>query len=343
MHILIGIFLVLFLLAVSKTLRTWALIGLVVITGVVVIGLVFVALVDVNDALPVIAVLFLVGIALLVWALIQMGIHLGKAAGGSVDEYLDLENRIKGKKHDESLKSAAGKAVELLVEDAIRADASVWEPSKQPKRDQTGSLQCLPQKIIPITENPRNDDENQLCNFQSVHQSNKRTKRLIWSAPGRKNAAPLSHTSKNSDLKSFYLQHLSFSEKNGCCIKCQRPLYIFQSQNLCASFDELTTDWNTHTCESSPSIAMGELQLFLPLAYPTGVIHGRLQTRSHHEELTINYETATPRFWPSHWSGQPILASNIGNHYQLSTFVIIDDEIVPMLIRGRLLAPNALN
>lgn len=91
MHILIGIILVLFLLAISKTLRTLALIGVTVITGVV-ISMVLITFVDGHDAISIIAALLLAGIALIIWVLIQMGMHLGNVAGGSVDLLVDEAN-----------------------------------------------------------------------------------------------------------------------------------------------------------------------------------------------------------------------------------------------------------
>lgn len=338
MHILIGIILILLLLAISKTLRTLALIGGSIIVGVVVISMAVAAMANTHDAISIIGLLLVAGAALIIWIMIKMGMHLGSVAGGSVDEYVD--SRLKGKKHDESLKAARNKAVDLLVEDATQLDNSHWGSNALSSvyKIQDSQITLEPDKEILTAEELIDDEVESLdgaphCHIQE-HNTEQEANRL-WRVLGRRNAEVLDHTAKPNDIAELYNQYFWFSERNGCCIKCRQPLYIFQAKDFCAPFGDLTPEWKVHSCDLKPTASRGEWQLFLPLAYPTGVTRGRLQSGVNQEELVINYETASPHYWPNYWCGEPMLASSENDYYRLSTFVFIEGEIVPIVVSGR--------
>ncbi len=340
MHILIGIILILFLLIISKTFRALTFVGASIIFGVVVIGLVVAAVVKADDAISSIVLLLIVGAVLIVWVMISMGMHLGSVAGGSVHEYVG--NRLQGKKHDESIKAAGAKAIDLLAEDVVRLDNSCWGSSGLPDVRQIKESQGIAESekdTLAHTELDRYEvksTDSELC-CHTEEQNSKQDINRLWRVPGRRNAEVLDHRASPSEIEVLYSQYFRFSKKNGCCIECRQPLYIFQAKDFCALFDDLTPEWKAHSCDLKPVANRGEWQLFLPLVYPTGVIRGLLQFGGNQEELVINYETASPRYWPNHWCGQPMLASSQDGYYQLSTFVFIDNAIVPMTISGRLL------
>ncbi len=114
-------------------------------------------------------------------------------------------------------------------------------------------------------------------------------------------------------------------------------MYIYQAKDYCAPFDELTPEWAVHSCDLKTAASKDDWQLFLPLEYPTGVTKGRFQSGVTQGDLVINYETATTSYWPNRWCGQPMLANGANGYYQLSTFVFIDGDIVPVTVSGRLL------
>ncbi|TCK06125.1 hypothetical protein CLV83_3074 [Marinobacterium mangrovicola] len=120
MHILIVVLVVILLLAISPTLRKLSL-GAAVVFVVATFAVFIILSVDSSRG-SILWVLGIFGVAALaiLSLLIVCGINLLGVVFGSGAEYVD--QRSKGKKPEEALRSAGGKALELLAEDAISED-----------------------------------------------------------------------------------------------------------------------------------------------------------------------------------------------------------------------------
>jgi len=126
MHILLLGLVIILLLVISPTLRKLGLgtAGVFVVAA----SAVFIVLPMDSSARSIswLIGIFMVAILVMVILLIAGGINLLRVVFGSGAEY--VHQRGEGKKHEEALKSAGGKALELLAEDAIDEDRKNSSP-----------------------------------------------------------------------------------------------------------------------------------------------------------------------------------------------------------------------
>lgn len=351
MHILIGVILILILLAVSKTLRMLAILGFLVVVGVAVLGSVIVSISNSNDAFSRVAVLLILGVVVLGWVILRMGVHVTGIASESLCEYAD--NRLKGKKHDESLKAAGGKAIDLLIEDTARIDVESGRQNRsgldKGAQSHTSSIEGENQYEFVDSDHVAPDKElnvdlGQLQNasatkkVSSLNTEGKdkpSSEKRVWKTEGHIQGYVLRSSYsfiKHMDLYSQYF------EPNHCCPDCGQELFVFQiNSDFCVMFDQLGPAWNAHVCGVIANQDNDGWQFFLPTAFPSGILRGNVIDGTQKREVVVNYHSTNTSYWPNSWCGQPMFLKCEDDNCHFSTFITVDGKLIIVSLRGTLM------
>ncbi|SIS42555.1 hypothetical protein [Neptunomonas antarctica] len=297
MHILIVIILILLLLVFSKTFRVLTTLGLIVVVGVVIVGIIIAAISNNNDAVFRIAVLLFIGVVILGWIMIRMGVHVAGIATGSVEVYVD--NRIQGKKHDESLKSAGGKAFELLVEDAFLIDSN--NKCKKP--------------ISTLDEQKNTPAISKLSNTDSGQRN---------LSPSTDNYTPPVACCLTCRMTVFPVQ--SITNELFALDKIQYPWLIHQ----CWTPDNSIQDGSDYT--------EGEWQPFQFIAYGGSYLRGRV-TSTHDATVYKYNIISNKSGWHGYWNYEPVFLATLKdteNTVKILSIVRIGDRFSQLVITAQL-------